>query len=83
MLDSHFSTAVQVLAACSEKGLVMPMDEMTFFMGREILIPTKRPGMALWREHLFAFMSKNAERAGTYFNIPANQVVEIGIQVEL
>jgi KUP system potassium uptake protein len=72
-----------IIKACFAKGLHLRMDQLTFFLGREILIPTKRPGMALWREYLFAFMSKNAERAGSYFNIPPNQVVEIGMQIEL
>jgi KUP system potassium uptake protein len=47
------------------------------------LLATKRPGMAIWREHLFSFMSRNAQRATAFFNIPPNQVIEVGIQVEL
>jgi KUP system potassium uptake protein len=39
--------------------------------------------MAIWREKLFSFMSANAQRATTYFQIPSTQVVEIGLQVEL
>jgi KUP system potassium uptake protein len=39
--------------------------------------------MALWREHLFAFMSQNSYRATQFFQIPPNQVVEIGSQIEL
>lgn len=73
----------EVLQACTDRGFHFPIEEITFFLGRETLIPTKRPGMALWREHLFTFMSKNAERATAYFNIPSDQVVEIGIQVKL
>jgi KUP system potassium uptake protein len=72
-----------ILQACTDKGVHFPMDEITFFLGRETLIPTKRPGMALWREHLFTLMSRNAERATAYFNIPSDRVVEIGIQVKL
>jgi len=55
----------------------------TFFLGRETLRPTKRKGMAIWREHLFAFMSRNSVGATTFFGVPPNQVIEIGIQVEL
>jgi KUP system potassium uptake protein len=73
----------QILDGCSIKELSLPIKDITFFLGRETLIPTKRPGMAIWREYLFAFMSRNAERATSYFNIPVDQVVEIGIQVEL
>lgn len=72
-----------VLEACRLGGLDLKLSEISFFLGRETLIPTKRPGMAIWREYLFALMSRNAERATAYFNIPADQVVELGIQVEL
>ncbi|RYZ77320.1 MAG: hypothetical protein EOP05_02220 [Proteobacteria bacterium] len=58
-------------------------EDLTFFLGRETLIATDRPGMAIWREHLFSFMSRNAQRATAFFNIPADQVIEVGIQVEL
>ena len=46
-------------------------------------IPSKKPGMAIWREHVFAFMARNAHRATAYFRIPPNRVVELGAQVEL
>ena len=55
----------------------------SFFLGRETLIPTSQPGMAIWREHLFAWMMKNASSASTFFSLPANQVIELGAQVEL
>ena len=57
--------------------------ETTFFLGRETMIATERPGMAQWRERLFALMSRNAERAAAYFHIPSDRVVEMGTQVEL
>jgi len=55
----------------------------TFFLGRETLVAAERPGMAEWRAKLFAFMSRNALRATAFFKIPANQVFEVGAQVEL
>ena len=55
----------------------------SFFLGRETLIPSKRPGMAIWREGLFAWMSRNARSATAFFRIPPNRVVELGAQVEL
>ena len=57
--------------------------ETTFFLGRETLIASKRPGMAIWRERLFALMSRNSQRATSYFRLPPNRVVELGMQVEL
>jgi KUP system potassium uptake protein len=72
-----------VLAACQAKSLDIRIEGTTFFLGRETLVASDRPGMAQWREQLFAFMSRNAARATAFFNIPANQVFEVGAQVEL
>jgi KUP system potassium uptake protein len=55
----------------------------TYFLGRETLLASDRPGMALWRERLFAWMSRSEGRATTFFNIPPGRVVEVGLQVEL
>jgi KUP system potassium uptake protein len=71
------------LAALGHEELrFRPMDT-TYFLGRETLIATQRRGMALWREHLFAIMSRNARPATTFFRLPPNRVVELGAQVEL
>lgn len=64
-------------------GLELELSRTTFFLGKETLFATKRPGMAIWREKLFAFMSRNAQRATDYFNIPPERVMEVGTQVEL
>lgn len=64
-------------------GVVLDPTSVTYVLGRETIIASTKPGMALWREHIFAFLSKNAQRAMMFFNIPPNQVIEIGIQVEL
>ncbi|MBX3021774.1 MAG: potassium transporter Kup [Bdellovibrionales bacterium] len=74
----------EVLDAMSLKGLSVHLPDVTFFLGRETLIAARKPGgMAVWREHLFAFMSRNAYRATQFFHIPADQVIEIGSQIEL
>jgi KUP system potassium uptake protein len=73
----------EILDACREHKLDINVDAATFFLGRETLIASDRPGMAIWREHLFAFMSRNALRATAFYRIPANQVFEVGAQVEL
>ncbi len=72
-----------VIEHCKEKRLVIQLEGTTFFLGREELISTDRPGMARWRERLFAFMSRNALRATAFFQIPTTQVFEVGAQVEL
>ena len=55
----------------------------TFFLGRETVIASKMPGMQVWREKLFAFMSRNASSATAYFCLPPNRVVELGSQIEI
>ena len=61
---------------------IAPIDT-TYFVGTETLLVTKRPGLPLWRERLFVLMSRNALRATTFFRIPPERVVELGMQVEL
>jgi len=58
-------------------------DNVSFYLGRETLIITKRRGMAIWREKLFAAMTNNARSAAEFFRLPVNRVVEIGAQIEL
>lgn len=72
-----------IIAACMKKDFELKLSELTFFLGHETLFASRKPGMAIWREKLFSFMSKNAERATNYFNIPPNQVMEVGLQIEL
>jgi KUP system potassium uptake protein len=55
----------------------------SYFLGRENLVVTHYPGMALWRERLFAWMMRNATNAAHFFNLPANQVIELGAQIEI
>ncbi len=55
----------------------------TYVLGRENLVPTRRKGMAFWREHLFTMMSQNARSAADYFRLPTDRVVELGIRIEL
>ena len=74
---------VDMIDRCREKKLIIPLEGTTFFLGREELVSTDRPGMARWRERLFAFMSRNALRATAFFQIPSTQVFEVGAQVEL
>lgn len=64
-----------------ERGL--RVSEAVYFLGKETIFATERPAMALWRERLFAFLSRNALPATNFFNLPTDRVVEIGLQVEI
>ena len=69
----------------SIKDPPVPLQPMltSYFLGRETLLATRRPGMALWRERLFAWMMRNATGAANYFSLPSNQVIELGAQIEM
>jgi KUP system potassium uptake protein len=71
-----------VLAA-HDAEFPIELAETSFFVGRELPVPSLRPGIAIWREKLYAFMTRNAVSAWQYFQIPPKRVVELGTQVEL
>jgi KUP system potassium uptake protein len=75
----------EILGACRLRyGLEFDVMDTSFFLSRETVIPiASAPGMAYWRDHLFAWMTRNATRATDFFNIPANRVVELGTHVEI
>lgn len=64
-------------------NILLNPNEATYFIGKERLFATEKPGMAIWREKLFAFQSTNAQDATTFFQLPRKRVMEIGVQVEL
>ncbi|MDO9320208.1 MAG: potassium transporter Kup [Pseudomonas sp.] len=72
----------QALTLCHLDGLDFSPMRTTYFLSRETVIPTKRLGMARWRETLFAFMLKNANSNLRFFKLPLNRVIELGTQVE-
>jgi KUP system potassium uptake protein len=71
------------LRKAEEKGLHCDPMQSSYFLSRETVIPSANPGMAMWREHIFAWMSRSATSAMDFFNIPPNRVVELGTQVEI
>jgi KUP system potassium uptake protein len=70
------------LALINHPDLRIDARKVTYFLGRETLIASKKvPGMALWREKLFVTMSRNAMNATNYFSVPTDRVVELGAQL--
>jgi KUP system potassium uptake protein len=67
------------------KGRGCNLDAMTtsYFLSRDIVLPTIGGGMALWREKLFAQMHHNASGAAAFLNLPNNSVVELGSKIEI
>ena len=71
------------LARVESCGPQFKMMDTSFFLARQTLITSPKPGMAVWREKLFAWMLRNAESAMEFFKLPPNRVVELGSQVEI
>jgi len=70
LLESHF-------------GMKIDRMNTSYFLSRDTIVPTELPGMAIWREVLFAWMYQNAGRQSDFFRIPANRLVELGSKVEI
>jgi KUP system potassium uptake protein len=73
----------EALASIREEGFQLRLSEITYFLGRETVFASERPGMALWREKLFSAMTRNARSATSFFGLPPDQVVEMGSQIEI
>jgi KUP system potassium uptake protein len=73
------------LRFAKDRGVLdVDADEVTYFIGRQAVVPSAAvPGMFVWREQLYALLVRNALPATTYFHIPPQQVLEIGIQVQI
>ena len=80
MQEADVPAALKQVSQC---GAEFKMMETSFFLARQTLLPSSRPGMMIWREKLFAWMLRNAESAMEFFRLPTNRVVELGSQVEI
>ncbi len=73
----------KALELCKSKGLPINLFETSYFLSREIVVPTRGAGMAHWREALFALMSRNAGSVAGFFRLPNNCVIELGTRVQI
>jgi KUP system potassium uptake protein len=80
MQEPDVPDALARLTGC---GGAFKMMDTSFFLARQTLLPSSRPGMAIWREKLFAWMLNNSESAMEFFRLPTNRVVELGSQLEI
>ena len=80
MEEPDVPACLKLLHTC---GPDFRMMDTSFFLSRQTLLASERPGMAIWREKLFAWMLRNAESAMEFFRLPTNRVVELGSQIEI
>lgn len=71
------------LALCASRGIAVEPMETSFFIGKEILIPSEKTGMAIWRKKIFIGLFRTAETITNQFKLPPNRVVELGSQVKI
>ena len=80
----EYADVLNILSICHSKyQIVFELMDTSFFVSKQTIIPSETPNISLWREWLFAWMSRNAVRATDYFNIPPNRIVELGSQIEI
>jgi len=73
----------EALKLLDGRGIPLPDMDTSYFLSRDIVIPTFGAGMAMWREKLFASMHRNAAGAADFLNLPSNRIVELGAKVEI
>ena len=73
----------ELLAVAPIVGEPINLHRTTFFLSRETIVPSRSGSMSRWRQWLFSVMSRNAQSAGSFYRIPANRVIELGMQVEI
>jgi KUP system potassium uptake protein len=82
----QYPTIYQGLVLACQQGKLPGIDltDITYYIGRETIIPSEDiPGMWVWRENVFAFLQRNAERSAAFFGLPTKQVVEFGTEIEI
>jgi KUP system potassium uptake protein len=82
----QYPTIYEGLRLACEQGKLPGIDltDITYYIGRETIIPSEDvAGMAMWRETVFAFLQRNAERSAAFFGVPPRQVVEFGTEIEI
>ncbi len=72
-----------VLSLAVGQGLELPIDQASFFLGREKLVVNPEMHMSRWRANLFAFLSRNAYDASSFFEIPEDRVIEVGVRLSI
>lgn len=72
-----------LLRRAEPRGLTLDLAEVTYYLSRETIVPSPKPGMAEWREHLFGFMQRNATPISAFFGLTPDRVVELGTQLEI
>ncbi|HEX6245641.1 MAG TPA: KUP/HAK/KT family potassium transporter [Polyangiales bacterium] len=73
----------RVLSACEQMGLPVDADRATVFVGHSSVQPTGKSQLAPWRKQLFAFMNRNAQPAALYYGLKPEQVIEIGVRLDI
>jgi KUP system potassium uptake protein len=75
--------ALKVIDDLKAYGIECESMDTSYFLARDSVIPSAMPGMAIWREKIFAWMHQNAAKPSDFYQIPTNRVVELGAKIEI
>ena len=73
----------RALEDLKDRGVAFDPMQASYFLGREVLVPSMVPKMPVWRLWLFLVMARNAVSATEFFRIPSDRVVELGVRVAI
>ncbi len=73
----------RILGRCAKMKLVISDADTTYYLGRQTLLTSGKSNVARWRKMLFSFLARNSKPPTSFFNLPPNRVVELGLQIEL
>jgi KUP system potassium uptake protein len=73
----------RILARCARAGLIVNDSDTTYYLGRQTLLTSGKSRVAKWRKMLFSYLARNSKPPTSFFNLPPNRVVELGLQIEL
>jgi KUP system potassium uptake protein len=74
----------EALGRARRHGLNLDLNSVTYYVGGQHLVPTEDdPAIAVWREKLFVYLARNAGWSASFYGLPADRVIELGIQIEL
>jgi KUP system potassium uptake protein len=73
----------KILSRCERHSLIVNPADTTYYLGRQTLLTSGKAHIARWRKVLFAFLTRNSRPPTSFFNLPPNRVVELGVQIEM
>lgn len=72
-----------ILRSCRSQGLDVDPAQASYFLGRRLIRVARHSPMPRWQQQLFVTLADHAQRTATFYRIPANRVIELGVQISV